>query len=956
MLLARRVVWCSSIIAALTVSSVAMAETSWSAYAGQLTWHLDARHVQELGLQVSAGDVTIPGSNAGRLQFEIAESSDLTVVSDALSFDFVAGGALNMARKLTVTTDKDSFRVSQLGLAVIHNADKSSTLVLSGVVENGERIELLTFEGFRPGLTTDPPVLHIESADAQITEDFAKAIGHNELAAKTLGSIECYADVTWTGGDEPQVNAGAPRGGNNGTVCDKPVGPDVIVGVLQTGFANPPSDNIGGTWYDSFSVGTTSCNVGDQDLTWQPSSGVVHPVISQNFFRLKDGRFEQIGQSWLKHGFLALSQDACGCGCPVAGDGSALKVGCSDPYGPTLNNGQSSLKPKWKVNPTLGTHTHETSLPSYTGTNTGRRLQIHVDDLDPALNAGAVYFVEGQYVHQEDAANENDNNNASYMKVTVNQTSAHEYSMSSASPTHREELAIRAWQVEDPTVTETDVDFQNDGLYVIAAKATDLGNGMWHYEYAVHNMNGNRGISSFSVPLFDSAVVENIGFHDVDYHDGDGEANVTRDGTDWPGVHADGAVTWTMVDVGEDSNALLWGTLYNFRFDANVEPDDTLGDVNLTSFRAMAGNPDGFAAQTVVPKPAPVVLQIAGGAPAPDILDNCQGNDVMLRIEDGAQTLDAASPQVWYRYGGGAFTSAALTPMGGSNYQATLPPPSCGDLAEFYFTAASTLGTTVSLPADAVATDNYFVADTGFLEINSYLDANFESGLPAGWVANGLWNVSNTCSSLPLSACGDSDGSSVAYFGKTDTCNYVTGVHHDDSLFTPPIALPMGREITLTYCSALERDTTPSGDWPEVRVTPDGQATDVIDQPAVGAFIGGPPIWNERTVDLTAYAGQTITLEFNFDNVIPTNDDQLGWMIDNVSVKALEVDCMPGCAAPDGDMNVDGSANGVDIQRFATALMGASTDAQDLAHGDFSNDGVIDMADVTDMVNTMLGN
>ena len=87
-----------------------------------------------------------------------------------------------------------------------------------------------------------------------------------------------------------------PLGGN----------PDVVVWDLQS-FANySPS---GG--YHAYALGTTSCNQGDVPLLWQSSTNL-HPVIGQNMYRWKDGRFEQLGMGWLKHGFYALSLSDCG--------------------------------------------------------------------------------------------------------------------------------------------------------------------------------------------------------------------------------------------------------------------------------------------------------------------------------------------------------------------------------------------------------------------------------------------------------------------------------------------------------------------------------------------------------------------------------------------------------------------------------------------------------------------
>jgi len=302
-------------------------------------------------------------------------------------------------------------------------------------------------------------------------------------------------------------------------------------------------------------------------------------------------RFEQIGQSWLKHGFTALQQSLC-CTCTANPNGTALGVGCSDPYCCGLNGGQSGLGPKFEVNPHTGAYPYPFTSPAFSGT-IARRLQVAISDLDPALNSGAVYFGEAQYVTPDDAAANHQNNNASHRLLTVS-GSGTSYNIAMAGTTQREKPAIRAWKAADPTVTETDVQIPNDGLIIVSSKATNLGGNVWHYEYAVHNLNADRAIGSFSVPIPSGAAVANIGFHDVAYHSGEPFV-----GTDWTATVGAATITWACETQAQNANAnaIRWGTLYNFRFDINA----SAGSGNATLGIWKPGSPTDVTAAVQYP-------------------------------------------------------------------------------------------------------------------------------------------------------------------------------------------------------------------------------------------------------------------------------------------------------------------------------------------------------------------
>jgi hypothetical protein len=388
-----------------------------------------------------------------------------------------------------------------------------------------------------------------------------------------------------------------PHQGNQGTNCCQPGGPDVIVGDIIdiTNYSGTAS-------VDAFCIGTTSCNIGDQNLLWIASNNQ-HPVIGQTLYKLKNGVLEQIGQSWLKHGFTALTQNACGCGCSGQG-GSVLGIGCSDPYCCGLNGQQSNLGPKWQVNAFTGIYNYPPANPTWSGT-IARRLQVKVTDLEPST-ASVIYFGECQYVTADDAASGNQDNNASHRQVTVTGTGS-SWSFALAGTTRRELPAIRAWKLAHPDVYETDVKVPDEGTMVLAARVIDLGAGRHRYEYALQNVTSHRSGQSFSVPLASGVEIEagSMGFHDVDYHSGDGGGNVSQDGTNWAQTVAGGTASWATdpYTPGNEfnANALRWGTMYNFRFICNSPAEEGFATMGLFRPRADGLYPS-ILLRTLVPQ------------------------------------------------------------------------------------------------------------------------------------------------------------------------------------------------------------------------------------------------------------------------------------------------------------------------------------------------------------------
>ena len=521
-------------VSALVLSLVAIGEATtaraaetWRVVGGSVTLRIDPgalNHKSQTRAHRSRGSDRF--GPASTLALEIASDSDLKVISHAEEIDVLSGGFV-----VQLTGAEQDSRTwplpSRLRLLPEFAPDDTALGWLRAVDDNGRTVLLL-----RDTLAILDPVsgrLTIRANQLLLGDALASTLGRPGDREITIGSAVVHAliePLTYNSDyDPPSESVGSVAGVTCFAAGTGVIGPDVIVGNLIAIQSYPPENGI-----SAFSVGTDSCNAGDEPANWFASTPD-HPVIAQNMYRLQGTRFEQIGMSWLKHGFSVAAQDTCGFGCDDPDGDTLLGCGCSDLYGTFLNGMQDNLGPRTQVNPLTGAFVFPRRVTDPRCDDCGsidRRLQVDNADLD---NAGALYFVESQYVTADDAMAGNGLNNNSYRRiifvdptVTCPIPFGIEFCPVVIGSTVREAAAIRAWSASDTEVVERDVLVAGEGRFIVAGRASFVGD-VWRYDYAIQNINSHRGAASFSVPLPQgvsaTAVLASAGFHDVDPHSGE---------------------------------------------------------------------------------------------------------------------------------------------------------------------------------------------------------------------------------------------------------------------------------------------------------------------------------------------------------------------------------------------------------------------------------------------------
>ncbi len=315
---------------------------------------------------------------------------------------------------------------------------------------------------------------------------------------------------------------------------------------------------------------TTSCNIGTVEVPWYRQMDPRHPFIAQNLYRVNSaGTLEQIGTSWLKHGFFAADSSGCGNCQGNLGD-DHLNLGCQDTYGSGNNSDRNWLGPRYEVDPLSGVwdpcgsyfdiadgsqpDCRESPHTSGLGP-TDHMLQVTEADLDVS---GAQFYFESYYVILDE---DNNLNNVSYRKTNVSRNG------NSWSFSHPENM-VRGMFVMNWGDYHHFVNDRSNGDAVIATRVVDLGGGNFRYEYAVYNHTLWQGVNSFNVAIAPGVNVSSITFHAPTSYD-EPYGNET-----WTSSVGADAVSWSCDDynTNEFANTLRYGTIYTYTFEANAAP------------------------------------------------------------------------------------------------------------------------------------------------------------------------------------------------------------------------------------------------------------------------------------------------------------------------------------------------------------------------------------------------
>jgi hypothetical protein len=288
---------------------------------------------------------------------------------------------------------------------------------------------------------------------------------------------------------------------------------------------------------------------------------------------------------------------------------------------------------------------------------------------------------------------------------------------------------------------------------------------------------------------------------------------------------------------------------------------------------------------------SPVITgPFSNGAWTGNIIVSKVATNAVLLADGGSGRIGASNPFQVVSNSGVNIDHFAWSAIS-STQQAGVPFPAT-------ITALSSWGST--------ATNFYVTAGISATAAGDVLyQYNFESGLQGFTInnsygsSNGLWHLS----SGRAADAGHSPSNSL-YYGHNETLagggNYDTGSANGGVVVSPPLTLPAGvPAVTLSFNYLMNVESYSDYDVAFVEISTNNGTT--FAPIAVKDSLGGltnltAGLWVADTLDISAFAGQTIRLRFRFDTIDGYNNDTEGWYVDDITFRsfAFSVAVAPG--------------------------------------------------------------
>lgn len=635
-----------SVVKAPADAQAKPAQQLWAAWGGSLEVRWNRDLAGDIGLQISAPADALPGlSMRGRDRFEVRRSGSIEFHVKDGYFRGFDGGSLQAAGGYTMKLP-DGSAIDFMDFRLVPS--KRDPLILDFVGKDGKAwfyIDRLMYE-----LLDHDSVLSVGTMDMRISAEFAKRIGHPEVADWPIADLAMTTQVQ-TQGSGAMPLATSPHWPGTPAPIGGTWQADLFMKVFsmsytrcQTCTGNAGSGKVvftpSSTLQNNVNSGTINVTIPGQgdagkstalwaaSVSWNqkfsspvaPYNNDQHPFLIWNLYRLNaNGTISQIGRSGVKHAWLTTNGN---CLDPSDHDSHILGRGCTDTYSTGNNDTDSDLGPRSEIVPAAGIWGRCGSIydPGCVGSMTAnpngdwdQRLIVSEKQISPTRNSGATYLFESWYIARDDI---NPYNSMGTVIGTPTWTGS-TWSPGGSS-NYKLGPAIDRWvdPINPPANARNTELAVGEGRAKVAVKVTDLGNGLWRYAYAVMNVDFARAVMSGSAPNI--RVQSNKGFDGFSVAVGAG-SRVLGPGSDlgdvnpnvrWRAQVANGQVSFDTSSgsgVGSGSNPpggpaplLNWGTMYSFAFNATTPP--TTGDATLHV--AEAGTPASYSVTTLVPSAA----------------------------------------------------------------------------------------------------------------------------------------------------------------------------------------------------------------------------------------------------------------------------------------------------------------------------------------------------------------